>query len=149
MPDTNLMLHGGLDDIWINPRTNELMVVDYKATSKATVVTLDADWQIGYKRQAEIYQWLLQKNGFPVSNTAYFVYCNGKSDGESFGKQLLFDVSLLAYEGDASWIEIAIMEAYNCLQSDIIPPNSQSCDYCQYWESVRRHMPKSVEILSS
>ena len=78
VPGTNLMLHGGLDDVWIDTKTNKLIVVDYKATSKASEVTLDADWQIGYKRQAEIYQWLLRKNGFAVSGTAYFVYCNGK-----------------------------------------------------------------------
>ena len=39
------------------------MVVDYKATAKQRDVTLDADWQIAYKRQMEIYQWLLRANG--------------------------------------------------------------------------------------
>ena len=33
---------------------------------------MDADWQIGYKRQMEIYQWLFRKNDFKVSNTDYF-----------------------------------------------------------------------------
>lgn len=57
----------------------ELIVVDYKATSKTTAVSLDADWQIAYKRQAEIYQWLLRKNDFSVSNIAYFVYVMEKT----------------------------------------------------------------------
>jgi len=43
-------------------------------------VTLDAEWQDGYKRQMEIYQWLLRQNGLKVSDTGYFVYCNGKTD---------------------------------------------------------------------
>ena len=64
VPNTNIMLYGGLDDVWINTKTNELIVVDYKATSKSGGISLDADWQIGYKRQTEIYQWLLQKNNF-------------------------------------------------------------------------------------
>jgi hypothetical protein len=38
VPNTNIMLYGGLDDVWINLKTNELIVVDYKATSKATAV---------------------------------------------------------------------------------------------------------------
>ncbi len=138
VPGTNIMLYGGIDDIWVNTNTKELIVVDYKATSKKETVSLDADWQSGYKRQAEIYQWLLRKNGFVVSNTAYFVYCNGKASAEKFDKQLQFDVSLLPYVGDDSWVENSIIEAYKCLQSDVIPPISESCDYCQYWEGVRR-----------
>jgi hypothetical protein len=41
---------------------------------------LDAPWQISYKRQVEIYQWLFKKNGFDVEDIAYFVYCNGRAD---------------------------------------------------------------------
>ena len=33
-PETNLILRGGLDDLWINTETQQLIVVDYKATSK-------------------------------------------------------------------------------------------------------------------
>ncbi|MCK4805914.1 MAG: PD-(D/E)XK nuclease family protein, partial [Candidatus Pacebacteria bacterium] len=76
---TNLLITGGIDDIWVNPE-EELIIVDYKATSKNGEVSLDADWQISYKRQMEIYQWLFRKNGFKVSDTSYFVYCNGKTD---------------------------------------------------------------------
>lgn len=136
VPNINIMLHGGLDDVWIDNKTNELIVVDYKATSKKNDVSLDADWQIGYKRQAEIYQWLLRKNGFSVSNTAYFVYCNGKAGEEAFNKQLKFKVLVLPYEGNDSWIDVAIMEAYNCLQSSSIPPITETCDYCIYWNAV-------------
>ena len=70
-----LHLFGAVDDLWINLDTEELIVVDYKATSKNSEVNLDADWQIGYKRQMEFYQYLLRNNGFKVSDTAYFVYC--------------------------------------------------------------------------
>ncbi len=146
VPNTNIMLYGGLDDIWINTKTNELIVVDYKATSKTGKASLDADWQISYKRQVEIYQWLLRKNGFPVSNIAYFVYCNGKTDEDGFAKKLLFDVSNLTYRGDDSWVEPLIIEAYKCLQSCNIPPLTESCDYCQYWDSVNKHM-KATQLM--
>ena len=56
---TNFLVSGGVDDIWINP-AGELHVVDYKATSKKGEVNIDAPWQDGYKRQIEIYQWLLR-----------------------------------------------------------------------------------------
>ena len=64
---TNVVITGGVDDMWIN-HEGEYIVVDYKSTAKDTEVTLDADWQIGYKRQMEIYQWLFRKNGFKVSD---------------------------------------------------------------------------------
>ena len=137
--DTNFVVTGAVDDIWINPK-GELIVVDYKATSKKEEVSLDAEWQIGYKRQMEIYQWLFRKNGFKVSDTGYFVYCNGKKNLDSFDKQLHFDVSLLPYAGDDSWVEGAIMQAYKCLQSTEIPPLTESCDYCQYWNGVNKHI---------
>ena len=31
--DTNLIIHGGVDDIWFNNDTEELVVVDYKSQS--------------------------------------------------------------------------------------------------------------------
>jgi RecB family exonuclease len=70
-------LSGAVDDLWIDRDANELIVVDYKATAKDGEVSLDADWQISYKRQMEFYQWLLRSTGFKVAQTGYFVYCNG------------------------------------------------------------------------
>ena len=51
---TNLLITGGVDDVWLSP-DGSLIIVDYKATSKEDEVTIDADWQIAYKRQMEIY----------------------------------------------------------------------------------------------
>lgn len=139
VPDTNIILTGGVDDIWINPGSQELFIVDYKATSKKEAVSLDAEWQIGYKRQAEIYQWLFRKNGFKVSDTAYFVYCNGRTDLEQFNKSLEFHISLLPYVGDACWVEHAIKSAHECLCSDQIPAITENCDHCQYILAVSKH----------
>lgn len=53
---TNLLISGAVDDIWVKPN-GELIVADYKATSKNEEITaLDQDWQDGYKRQSEIYR---------------------------------------------------------------------------------------------
>jgi len=132
IPNTNIVVTGGVDDIWINSVTQELIIVDYKATSKAGAVSLDADWQIGYKRQAEVYQWLFRQNGFSVSDTAYFVYCNGRASEDRFDKQLLFDISLIPYLGNANWVEPSILKAYECLCASEIPSHSADCDFCQY-----------------
>jgi CRISPR/Cas system-associated exonuclease Cas4 (RecB family) len=128
---TNLIITGGIDDIWVNPK-GELIIVDYKATSKEEEVTLDADWQIGYKRQMEIYQWLFRKNGFNVSKTGYFVYCNGNTSMEKFDAKLEFEIKIIPYVGDDSWVEKTINNAYNCLNSTSIPKSLPDCDYCNY-----------------
>jgi len=57
---TNLLITGAIDDVWINSQ-DELIIVDYKATAKGGEVSLDAEWQKGYKRQMEVYQWLFKK----------------------------------------------------------------------------------------
>lgn len=133
---TNLLLTGGVDDVWVSPK-GELMVVDYKATSKNGEVSLDADWQIGYKRQMEVYQWLFRQNGFKVSKTGYFVYCNGNADKEAFDAKLEFDIKVIPYEGDDSWVENALADAKKCLMSSKIPKPSNECDYCSYVMSVK------------
>ncbi len=128
---TGLIVRGGIDDVWVNPQ-GELIVVDYKATAKDEEVTLDKDWQISYKRQMEVYQWLFRQNGFKVADTGYFVYVNGRTDLEAFDGRLEFDVKIIPYKGDDSWVEGAILAAQKCLAAETIPAASKDCDYCRY-----------------
>ena len=145
---SNFLVTGAVDDIWVNPQ-GELHVVDYKATSKNGEVTLDADWQIGYKRQIEIYQWLLRKNGFKVSNTGYFVYANGKTDVEAFDGKLEFDVRVIPYEGDDSWVDNTLVQARELLTQDDIPEPHADCEFCLYRkvaQEVQYELVKSQKI---
>ncbi len=128
---TNFLVTGAIDDVWINPQ-KELYVVDYKATSKKGEVSLDADWQIAYKRQMEVYQWLLRQNGFQVSEVGYFVYCNGDAGKEAFNNKIEFDVKIIPYQGSDDWVEQAIADAHQCLMSDDLPEMAADCDYCRY-----------------
>jgi len=97
---TNFIITGAIDDLWENPK-GEYMVVDYKSTSKnEEIVALDQGWQDSYKRQMEIYQWLIRRNGYKVSDTGYFVYCNGRKDLEKFDGKLEFDITLIAHKGN-------------------------------------------------
>ncbi len=126
---------GGVDDIWVD-KNGDLTVVDYKATSKdKDIVSLDESWQDGYKRQMEVYQWLLRKNGFKVSDRGYFVYCNGKTDKEAFDAKLEFDVNLVPYDGNDSWIEKTLDDIKKCLEGGTLPASSENCDYCSYCNS--------------
>lgn len=132
---TNFLVTGAIDDIWVSPQ-GELIIVDYKATSKAEEITLDDEWKIGYKRQMEIYQWLFRQNGFKVSNTGYFVYCNGRRDKEAFDGKLEFNISVLPYKGSDKWVEKAILDAHKCLMNDKIPAAGIDCEYCKYRSEI-------------
>ncbi len=129
---TNLFVRGGIDDVWVNPK-GELHVVDYKATAKTSEVSLDAEWQMGYKRQVEVYQWLFRQNGFKVSPVAYFVYCNGNADAKAFDGKLEFRVTVIPYEGNDAWIPKTLAALKKTLEADVPPAPGASCDYCAYY----------------
>jgi hypothetical protein len=136
--ETNFRVSGAIDDLWIDADDN-YVVVDYKATSKSEAITrLDQGWHAGYKRQMEVYQWLLRRNEHAVSNTGYFVYCNGRADAAAFDGKLEFDVTLIAHEGDDSWIEPTLTLIHECLQQHEIPAAGPDCDYCAYREAVQK-----------
>jgi hypothetical protein len=122
---------GAIDDLWVD-MFGVHYVVDYKATSKADEVSLDADWQISYKRQVEFYQWLLRGNDLEVSNQAWFVYTNGIKDDAPFNDVLRFRTKMISYEGNGSWIEPTLTKLIACLASDVPPESSSHCVYCQF-----------------
>src|SRR3972149_4834140 len=113
---TNLLITGAVDDVWINPK-KELIVVDYKATAKSGEITLDDEWKAGYKRQMEVYQWLLRANGFKVNKTGYFAYRNGREELDVFDGKLEFYLTLLPYTGDDGWGVGRVLEIKKCLDS--------------------------------
>lgn len=132
---TNFIITGAVDDIWINP-AEELIVVDYKATSTTKEITLDTEYRMAYKRQMEIYQWLLRRNGFTVNDTGYFVYVNGKTDRAAFDGKLEFSVEILPYRGNDGWVEKCITDVHHCLTGGEIPAHDLTCDYCAYTDAV-------------
>ncbi|MBU1290014.1 PD-(D/E)XK nuclease family protein [Patescibacteria group bacterium] len=134
---TNLIITGAVDDLWVD-KEKIVYVVDYKATSKDGDVNLDAEWQDGYKRQMEIYQWLLRRNDLKISDTGYFVYCNGKKDVKAFDGKLEFDVKIIPYKGDDFWVEKAIVDAHKCMMNNKIPLANSECDYCAYREEAAK-----------
>ena len=129
---------GAVDDIWQNVESGELYVVDYKSTSKKDAPSLDGGFGDSYKRQMEVYQWLLRAVGFKVSDTGFFLYVNGRKDrtfyrtGTTEG-QLVFDTTLLSHVGSDSWVPSAVERAVSLLQSEEVPIGSSTCDSCRYF----------------
>lgn len=134
---TGLIVTGAIDDLWVSSK-GEHMVVDYKATAGDEAVKELSDEKShhrGYKRQMEVYQWLLRQNGLKVSDTGYFVYCTGKQDRQAFDKRIDFDIHLIAHKGDDSWVEKTLFEIKKCLDGDVIPKKGNDCDWCAYWNA--------------
>jgi CRISPR/Cas system-associated exonuclease Cas4 (RecB family) len=132
---TNLHVFGAIDDVWVS-KAGELIVVDYKATAKQSDVSLDADWQMSYKRQMEVYQWLLRANGFTVSDTGYFVYTNGRLDLDSFNNRVEFRTKVIPYTGNDGWVEPTLHKMKACLEGDMPAVGTAAmggeCDFCAY-----------------
>jgi hypothetical protein len=131
---TDILVFGAVDDIWQTPK-GELLVVDYKATGAKEHKIYDS-----YGRQMEIYQWLLEQNGHPVSKTGYFVFAKtNKSSGFGFGKaNLAFDLIVEPYTGNNNWVDKTILNIKKLLESEKRPEMSEECIYCNYRKSASK-----------
>lgn len=132
---TNLHVFGAIDDLWVDEDGNAI-VVDYKATSKDREVSIDSDWQISYKRQLEVYQWLLRQNDIPVNDIGYFVYTNARIDVDGFGDKLEFRTKLIPYKGNDSWVEPTLKKMKDCLEGEMpavgLAAMGGECEFCLY-----------------
>ena len=141
---TNLLIFGAIDDV-LEASNGEYILIEFKATSKNEAITgLTEAHHESYKRQIEIYQWLLRKNGYKVSDTSYFFYCNGLRNEESFDRKLEFEISIIPYEGSDKWVEETILSAHKCLNESDPPPPDKDCDYCAYKSAVKSVLKKPV-----
>ncbi len=135
--ESNFIVTGAVDDIWVNPQ-GQLIVVDYKSTSTEKEVNiLDDKWR-AYGRQMEVYQWLLRNLGYTVSDTGYFVYCNGRRDRKAFDARIEFDISIIPHAGDDSWVSQVAIDAARCLKAKKIPRASQNCDFCAFFDARKK-----------
>jgi hypothetical protein len=132
---TNLHVFGAVDDVWVN-NAGEVIVVDYKATSKNQEVSIDSEWQIAYKRQMEVYQWLLRQNGFSVSDTGYFVYTNARIDIEGFYDKVEFKTKVIPYTGSDAWVEPTLKKMKDVMEGDMpevgVAAMGGECEFCTY-----------------
>ena len=141
---TNLLIFGGVDDVWVNPK-DELIVVDYKATAKNKEITdlEDSKWHDSYRRQMEVYQWLLRGEGHKVSDTGYFVYANGISQKDGFFNKVEFRTNVFPYKGSDKWVEPTLVKIKQTLEGDM-PKQAADCEYCAY---ARRRTELTLEAL--
>ena len=127
---TGWTLFGAVDDLW-QARTGELIVADYKATSRGVMPTTESLYP-SYRRQMDVYQFLVRRQGFEVSDRGWFVYTNGDGGAGEFGDRLCFQTALVPYHGSDAWVLDAFRRAVAMVGQASVPSPGERCAYCPY-----------------
>ena len=140
--DTNIILTGGVDDIWQHNISKQLIIVDYKSQAKLGRVDkqdyLEDPYHEAYKIQMDFYAYLLSGMGFDVHQTSYFLVCNAKRDDQEFKKRMNFDEYLVPYNWNIDWIDNKIDEMINLMNCKQVPEQNLSCKNCAYSEQYAK-----------
>tara|TARA_Y100001968_G_C19427074_1_gene754952 strand:- start:1123 stop:1977 length:855 start_codon:yes stop_codon:yes gene_type:complete len=140
--ETNIILTGGVDDIWQDTNSKQLIVVDYKSQAKNGLVSkqeyLEDPYHDGYKIQMNFYAYLLIGMGFSVHPSSYFLVCNAKRDDDGFHKQMNFDEYLVPYKWNIDKISGQVDEMLALMNQHEIPQPNQSCKNCAYSEQYAK-----------
>jgi hypothetical protein len=133
--DGRFLVTGAVDDLWVDSN-GVITVVDYKATGRPEAVTSlpEGGFNDSYRRQLEIYQWLLRKNGFEVSDTAYWLYTTATQKQDGFNNALQFESHLVSHQGDTNWIGVTLDSIYRNLNEPEVAGPSDDCDLCRYFD---------------
>ena len=133
---TNFTIYGSIDDIWLNKDTDEVVILDYKATStkeKINYVTSLKSYHKSYLRQLDFYAYLLKLNKFKVFKTGYWILCNAREESQkTFSNNLSFKIDLLSYDVNTDYIEDTLVELEKCYNSEKIPSSNPNCDTCRW-----------------
>jgi len=140
--DTNIILTGGVDDIWQHNISKQLIIVDYKSQAKLGRLDkqdyLEDPYHEAYKIQMDFYAYLLSGMGFDVNQTSYFLVCNAKRDDQEFNKRMNFDEYLVPYNWNIDWIDNKIDEMVNLMNCSQVPEQNPSCKNCAYSEQYAK-----------
>lgn len=140
-PETGWTLQGAVDDLWQN-RDGSLHVADYKATSKAGEITVES-LHASYRRQAEMYQFLVRRQDLVVSDTAWFVYANGIKSGVGFDNCLPFTTILVPHVGNDGWVLETFRRAVDLALSPESPPAREGCVWCGFVDKRKTLAPRT------
>jgi hypothetical protein len=127
---TGWTLFGAVDDLW-QAREGPLMVADYKATARKEMPTARTLFG-SYRRQMDVYQFLVRRQGLEVSNRGWFVYTNGDGRAGQFGDKLCFTTAMVPYDGDDAWVLEAFRRAVATAVQESPPVAREDCEFCGY-----------------
>ena len=134
--DSNIILSGGVDDVWQDIKTGKLIIADYKSQANNKSLEpwayLSDVYHEGYKNQMDFYGYLLSEMGHDVSDTFYFLVCNANRKADGFFGKLDFEEVLVPYKWNAQWIPEKVSEMIGYMNSKEIPESNVACKNCAY-----------------
>ena len=134
--DTNIILQGGVDDIWLNTKTDEIIIADYKSQHSNYGVSQETYFKSfyhdGYKTQLDFYAYLLIGMGFKVSKDAYLYICNAIEKDDGFHGKMHFEEVLIHYEVKTDYIDDHVQSMIDTMNSENVPEANESCENCAY-----------------
>jgi hypothetical protein len=134
-PVHNILYYGAVDDILIKDKF--LVPFDFKST-------ISKNFQIyeSYKKQLEIYGYLLKKNGEEVLNEGilYVVKIDINENFEKVEEREIVKIENLNYEIYDEILE-KLMETYH---SDKEPEPNPNCEFCNYYLEVNKKLKNTI-----
>ena len=132
--DLNLELKGAVDDVWIDLKSKELIIVDYKSTSKKEIkeeMWLADKYSQDYLKQMNFYKFIFEKAGHKVKTT-FFLIVNGLKKDRPFNNSMEFEPHLIEYQPSTKQIPPQLKEMKKLMDSNITPERTLECESCTY-----------------
>ena len=92
-----------------------------------------------------MYAWILEKLGYNVGKTAYFLFVdglhegiNGMIDDDPEYATMKFKTTWIEYQTDTSWIEKVLLEIKGMTYPNYAPPLNEDCDDCIYLNNFQK-----------
>ena len=134
-----MIIGGGLDDVWFNTKTEELIVVDYKSQASTKEVSQATYFPKGgfhdsYKTQLNFYAYLMKgmKLEYEISRDSYLYVVNGLDVEEGFNGKIKFSETLIHHKIEIDYLDNEIQNMIDTINSDKIPDADKSCKNCAY-----------------
>ena len=118
---TGILLHGAIDNLLV--KNNKLIVLDYKTRG----FPLKADTHEYYQTQMDLYNFLLEKNGYSTEDFTYLLFyypSHVKETGE-----VIFNTELRKIKTSSKNGEKVFNDAVKCILSKEEPKDT--CEWCE------------------
>ena len=136
--ETNIIIYGAVDDIWLNKKNNKLIVVDYKSQAKEAKVSqdtyFDEDYKEGYQRQLDFYVYLLKAQNLEndISEIGYLYVVNARGLEDKFDNKVIFEPTLITVKTNTDYLDDDIQKMIGTINSTKIPDPNERCKNCAY-----------------
>ena len=123
------ILHGAVDNLLID-KNNKIIVLDYKTRG----FPLKEDTHEHYQNQLNIYNYLLQKNGYQTEDYGFLLFYVPKEVVET--GEFIFNTHLIKMETNTDEAEKLWKKALEILNGPCPPINEEGAERCAWCELI-------------